>query len=155
MNVWSQLSQSYVVKSVFLVEVMLLTISGALGTLDSIPLHVMLAPLSMVYFLMAVLLLHQRRSRSFQIAAAGLFVATASILLPWEYFGAVPSTVTSLGFESLDRLVFLLAGMATMLATILHAGSLLLPQREDGRDFTYSEGNTGSECRFTASEGPG
>ena len=150
MSVWSQLSQSYVVKSIFLLEVLLLTVGGALGTLDSVPTPVMLAPLGMVYFLMAVLLLHERRSRSFQVAAAGLFVATASMLLPWDLLGAVPSTVTSLGVEAWDRLMFLLAGTATTLAAFLHAGSLLLPQRE--RELTYSGATTGPVCRFTAGE---
>ena len=137
MSVWSQLSQSYVVKSIFLLEVLLLTVGGALGTLDSVPLSMMLAPLGMVYFLMAVLLLHERRS-------------TASMLLPWDLLGAVPSALTSLGVETWDRLMFLLAGTATTLAAFLHAGSLLLPQRE--RELTYSGATTGPVCRFTAGE---
>lgn len=152
MNIWSQWYKSYVIKSVFLLNVLLLTVSGALGTLDSIPVPVMLAPLGMVYCLMAVLLLHERRSRSFQVAAVSLFVATASMLLPWDMLGAVPSAVTSLGVDAWDRLVFLLAGTATTLVTLLHAGSLLLPQREYGRDLTYSGDNTGPECRFSAGE---
>ena len=109
----------------------------------------------MVYFLMAVLLLHERRSRSFQVAAAGLFVATVSILLHWELFGAVPSAMTLLDVEAWDLLMFLLAGTSSTLAALLHAGSLLLPQRERGRELTYSGDNTGPECRFTTGEGQG
>ena len=40
-----------------MLQVLLLTVGGTLGTLDSVPASMMLAPLGMVYFLMVVLLL--------------------------------------------------------------------------------------------------